>query len=61
MKTSDRIISNLINALDIIGREADKATASRYFIAGVVRKAIDDCNAERERNSDGYLVVKESR
>ncbi len=58
MTTSDRIISELIDALNLIRREAENDDASRHYIQGVVKGATDRCNASRERNSDGYLVVK---
>lgn len=56
----DRIISDLIAALDYIHREADKPEASRHYIMGVCEGATKMANAERVRNSDGYLVVKVS-
>jgi hypothetical protein len=61
MTKHDRIISDLLHALDCIRREAEKSEASRHYIAGVVEQAIVSCNAQRERNSDGYLVVKGGR
>jgi hypothetical protein len=51
------VIVNLMNALDAIQREAHKPTASRHYILGVCEQAIRECNAVREQNADGYLVV----
>jgi len=59
MTKHDRIIRDLITALDGIRREADKADASRRYIAGMAEQAIANWNAQCERNSDGYLVVKQ--
>lgn len=58
MTKADRIISELMNALDIIRREADKPEVSRHYIRGAACEAMALCDAQRERNSDGYLVVK---
>lgn len=58
MTIQDHIISDLIDALDAIRREAEKEDASRHYIQGVVKGATERCNSQRERNSDGYLVVK---
>lgn len=58
MSKHDRIIADLITALDAIQREATKPDGSRPFILGLASQAIYACNTERERNSDGYLVVK---
>jgi hypothetical protein len=59
--TSDRLISELMEALELIRREAEKDDASRHYIQGVCKGASDRCNASRERNSDGYFVVKATR
>jgi len=61
MNKYDRIISELVDALHLISREADKEDASRHYIAGVASQAIKNCDRSRERNSDGYLVVKGGR
>ena len=58
MTKQDIIISELIDALDLIRREAEKPDASRHYILGVTEGATKRCNAERERDSDGYLVVR---
>ncbi len=58
MTKSDRMIADLIDALDAIHREASKPDASRHYIAGVCEGMIRLCNLQRERNQDGYLVVK---
>jgi hypothetical protein len=58
MTKQDMIIAELMDALDLIAHEAEKADASRHYIAGVCGGAMKRCNAERERNSDGYLVVR---
>jgi len=67
---ANQIISDLMHALDVILREADRPEAKRdyrearaalSFIAGAASQAMKTCDAQRERNSDGYLVVKESR
>ena len=61
MTKADRIISELMDALDNIRREAEKEDASRHYIIGVVQGASARCNADRERNRDGYLVVKKDK
>ncbi len=61
MTKADRIISELMDALDLIRHEAEKPDASRHYIDGVAAGAMDRCNRQRVRNSDGYLVVKSSR
>ena len=61
MTTHDRIISELMDALELIKREAEKSDASRHYMDGVATGAMARCNAQRERNNDGYLVVKASR
>lgn len=59
MNKSDRLISNLMFALSLIER-ASNDTANRHaYINGVATMAQSICNAQRERNADGYLVVKE--
>ena len=58
MDKPDRIIADLMNALDLIRREAEKPDASRHYIDGVAAQATEICNRQRERNADGYLVVK---
>lgn len=59
MTKQDRIIADLIDALGIIITEARKDNASRHYILGAAEMAIELANAQRERNTDGYLVVKE--
>jgi len=61
MTKHDRIIAELIDALDMIMREAEKPECSRHYVDGVARQATANCNAQREPNSDGYLVVKGGR
>jgi hypothetical protein len=61
MANANDIISDLMHALELIRREADKPTASRHYIDGVAAFAMAKCDAQRERNSDGYLVVKENQ
>lgn len=56
MTKADRIIADLINALDAVKREAEKPEASRHFIVGLATQAMANCDAQRERNTDGYLV-----
>lgn len=58
MTKADRIISELMDALDLIRREADKPEASRHYIDGVAAGAMARCDASRVRNADGYMVVK---
>lgn len=58
MQTYDIIIVELMEALELIRREALKDDCSRHYIQGVVEGATKRCNADRMRNSDGYLVVK---
>ena len=57
MDTKDTVIADLMNALDVIKREADKSDASRHFILGAAEQAMRMCDARRERNRDGYPVV----
>ena len=56
----DKIINELMDALDKIRREiiipVPVDAANRML--GMADYAINRCNAQRERNSDGYLVVK---
>ncbi len=56
--TADQIINDLMHALDVIKREADKPEASRHYILGAAESAMRSCDRQRVRNSDGYLVVK---
>jgi hypothetical protein len=60
MSRHDRIIADLMTALDAIRREAhEKASeGSLDFIFGLAGQAMTNCDAQRERNTDGYLVVK---
>jgi hypothetical protein len=58
MDKRDRIIAELMDALDMIRREAEKTDASRHYIDGVAAGAMERCNSQRVRNSDGYLVTK---
>lgn len=58
MTKHDRIIAELVNALDAIRRESAKPEASRHYINGIAQQAVANCDAQREQNSDGYLVVK---
>lgn len=61
MTKADRIISELMDALDAIEH------ATKYdkpyqlaFIAGIAQQAKKNANLHRARNADGYLVVKEN-
>ncbi len=70
MTKQDHIISDLMDALEMIQRNAEKALAEESpnpfsqpravlaYISGVANGAQKRVNWERERNSDGYLVVK---
>ena len=58
---ANQIISDLMHALDVILREAQREECSRHYIIGAAEIAMRQCDAQRVRNSDGYLVVKESR
>ena len=60
MTKHDRIIAELVNALDLIAWESAKTNGNLAYINGVAAYAIATCNASRVRNADGYLVVKES-
>jgi hypothetical protein len=57
MTKHDEIIGGLMDALGLILREAEKTDASRHYINGVAAQAMKNCDAQRVRNSDGYLVV----
>jgi hypothetical protein len=61
LSKANQIISELMDALDLIRRESEKTDASRHYMNGVAEGAMAKCNAQRERNSDGYLVVKAVR
>ena len=60
MTKPDRIIADLMNALDMIARKALEPPSEAVipYIIGVATQAAKNCNAQRERNADGYLVVK---
>jgi len=58
MTKADHVVADLMDALDAILREAKKEDASRHYIMGVVEGATRRCNLERERGSDGYMVVR---
>jgi hypothetical protein len=58
MTNADHIIADLMHALDLIRRESEKPDASRHYINGAAEHAMATCDAQRERNRDGYLVVK---
>ncbi len=61
MTKSDRIVSDLMNALDTIRREAEKPDANRHFIIGAAEQAMKACDAVRTRDVDGYLVATHDR
>jgi hypothetical protein len=60
MTTHDRIINELMDALDKIRREiiVPVPVDAAHRVLGMADYAINRCNAQRERNSDGYLVVR---
>jgi hypothetical protein len=53
MTKADRIILDLINALDAIER-ADNI----HFAHGIANQAIKNAKHDLQRNTDGYLTVK---
>ena len=55
---ANRIISGLMGALDTIRREAEQGALRPSYIVGVAQRAMEACDSQRERNRDGYLVVK---
>ena len=55
---ANRIIADLMYALDTIHREAEKEDASRHYIMGVCEGASGACDRQRVRNSDGYMEVR---
>ena len=57
MTTQDRVIADMLNALDAIKREAE-GRGSLPFIAGAASQAIANVKAVSVRNKDGYLVVR---
>lgn len=59
MSKHDAMIRELVNALDAIRRHA--VSNGQHFIVGVAEQAISNCNSQRKRNTDGYLIVKESK
>lgn len=61
MTIADRVVADLVNALDTIIREIDRPNTRVPFIYGVATQAITNCDVHRERNSDGYLVLKGNR
>lgn len=60
MRLSDRVIADLMTALDAIRREAhEKASeGSLDYIFGLATQAMTNCDVHRVRNADGYLIVK---
>ncbi len=58
MTKHDRIIADLMTALDIILRETKRADGSLAYVRGAAQQAMTSCDAQRVRNEDGYLVVK---
>ncbi len=50
----DVIISELMDALSLIAR----SPCNDAYVQGVAEKAMKNCNAQRERNADGYMAVK---
>lgn len=60
MTTADRVVADLMNALDCIRREAqDRANeGSLDYIYGLATQAVANCEYYRERNDDGYMVLK---
>lgn len=63
MTKADTIIAELVNALATIRRHADdrRSVYACDFISGVAEQAIKQCDAHRERNRHGYMVVREAR
>lgn len=59
MTRADRIIAELMNALDLIRRESERPEPRHHYIEGMALEAMEHCDAQRERNSDGYLVVRQ--
>ena len=57
MTKADRIVSDLMDALDKI-RQAVATEASVHYIDGLAEQAMKNCEHQRVRNSDGYLVVR---
>lgn len=58
MTRSDRVIADLVSALDAIDQAASSGQPLAY-IQGMARQAQDNANVYRTRNSDGYLVMKD--
>jgi hypothetical protein len=65
MSNSDRVITDLLNALDVIERRAEQALAmpadlrgSVAFISGVAAQAIANVRRLQVRNADGYPVLR---
>lgn len=59
MNNTDRLVRNLINALDAIAREAKRENAHVAYIQGAAEHAIKSAESKMVRNADGYLVVAE--
>ena len=57
MTIHDRAVTDLINALDAIRREAE-GRGSLNFIIGAASQAIANAKAVCVRDKDGYLVVR---
>lgn len=57
MTKSDRIISDLMTALDAIQRESHDSDGSLDWIFGCAGQAMKNCDARRRQNTDGYLVA----
>lgn len=56
----DRIIAELVAALAQIHRQTayPPECDTISIVRGIAEQAMKNCNAQRERNADGYLVVK---
>lgn len=60
MNNTDRLVHDLIDALDVVRRVAESDTpGATAFIQGAAEQAIKHAHAQMVRNADGYLVVAE--
>lgn len=59
MTKADRIIRELVDALDSIAREAtNQRDGAIDRIRGAAEQAIANADRQRVRNADGYLVTR---
>ena len=58
LDAKDRVILDLLNALDVIQREATRDGGCLAYIDGAASQAVKMCKLRMSPNQDGYLVIK---